>query len=37
MRAIHFVPDPAAPGADADALLRGFADLPALVAGLGGR
>jgi putative hydrolase of the HAD superfamily len=35
MRAIHFVPDPAGPAAAADAVLRGFADLPALVARLG--
>lgn len=35
MRAIHFVPDPSVPGAAADAVLRGFADLPALVARLG--
>jgi len=35
MRAIHFVPDAAAPGAAADAVLREFAELPALVAGLG--
>lgn len=35
MRAIHFVPDPSVPGAAADAVLRRFADLPALVARLG--
>jgi putative hydrolase of the HAD superfamily len=34
MRAIHFVPDPSGPVAAADAVLRGFADLPALVAHL---
>ena len=34
MRAIHFVPDPSARGVAADAVLRGFADLPALVAEL---
>jgi HAD superfamily hydrolase (TIGR01509 family) len=35
MRAIHYVPDASAAGAAADALLREFADLPALVARLG--
>jgi putative hydrolase of the HAD superfamily len=35
MRAIHFVPDASRPAAAADAVLRGFADLPALVARLG--
>lgn len=35
MRAIHFVPDPSGPVAAADAVLRQFADLPALVARLG--
>ena len=35
MRAIHFVAEPSASGAAADAVLRGFADLPALVARLG--
>jgi putative hydrolase of the HAD superfamily len=35
MRAIHFVPDPSVPGTAADAVLRGFADLPGLVACLG--
>ena len=35
MRAIHFVPDGSAPGAPADAVMRGFADLPTLVARLG--
>jgi putative hydrolase of the HAD superfamily len=35
MRAIHFVPDPSGPGAAADAVLRRFADLPALVVRLG--
>jgi len=34
MRAVHYVPDPSAPGSAADAVLRRFADLPALVAGL---
>ena len=36
MRAIHFVPDGAVEGAPADAVLRSFADLPGLVARLGG-
>jgi putative hydrolase of the HAD superfamily len=35
MRAIHFVPDPSVPGVAADAVLRGFANLPALVTRLG--
>jgi putative hydrolase of the HAD superfamily len=35
MRAIHFVPDPSTPGAAADAVLREFTELPALVARLG--
>jgi putative hydrolase of the HAD superfamily len=35
MRAIHFVPDPAAPPAEADGVLRRFADLPHLVGCLG--
>jgi putative hydrolase of the HAD superfamily len=35
MRAIHFAPHPATPAAPAHAVLRGFADLPAIVAGLG--
>jgi putative hydrolase of the HAD superfamily len=35
MRAIHSVPDPSVPGVAADGVLRGFADLPALVARLG--
>lgn len=35
MRAIHFLPDPSAPGVAADAVLRGFTDLPGLVARLG--
>jgi putative hydrolase of the HAD superfamily len=35
MRAIHFVPDPSAPEAAADGVLRTFADLPTLVARLG--
>jgi HAD superfamily hydrolase (TIGR01662 family) len=34
MRAIHYVPDPAAPGAAADGVLRQFLDLPRLVARL---
>ena len=36
MRAIHYVPDPARPAAPADGVLRQFAELPALVGGLGG-
>jgi putative hydrolase of the HAD superfamily len=35
MRAIHFIARPSAPGSAADAVLRGFANLPALVARLG--
>ena len=35
MRAIHYVPEPSAAGAEADAVLRSFADLPATVARLG--
>jgi putative hydrolase of the HAD superfamily len=31
MRAIHYVPDPSAPAAAADGVLRRFADLPHLV------
>jgi FMN phosphatase YigB (HAD superfamily) len=31
MRAIHYVPDPSAPPAAADGVLRRFADLPRLV------
>jgi FMN phosphatase YigB (HAD superfamily) len=34
MRAIHFVPDASIRGVEADAVLRRFADLPALVARL---
>ena len=37
MRAIHFVPDRAVEAAPADAVLRDFADLPALVARLEAR
>jgi putative hydrolase of the HAD superfamily len=35
MRAIHYAPEPATPSADADAVLRRFGDLPALVDRLG--
>jgi hypothetical protein len=35
MRAIHFVPDPSGLGAEADAIMQRFADLPSLVARLG--
>ena len=34
MRAIHYVPDPSAPPAEADGILRRFADLPHLVSRL---
>jgi hypothetical protein len=34
MRAIHYVPDPSAPAAVADGVLRRFADLPRLVSRL---